>query len=66
MRRSRRWRIFAASPSPQSTVLQWVAGWKVAMACDIRIAEEQAQMALPEAGVGLLPCAGGANACPGW
>jgi enoyl-CoA hydratase/carnithine racemase len=29
------------------------------MACDIRIAEEQAQMALPEAKVGLLPCAGG-------
>ena len=34
-------------------------GLEVAMACDIRIAEEQAQMALPEAGVGLLPCAGG-------
>ena len=31
----------------------------MAMACDIRIAEEQAQMALPEAKVGLLPCAGG-------
>lgn len=29
------------------------------MACDIRIAEEQAQLALPEAKVGLLPCAGG-------
>ena len=34
-------------------------GLEVAMACDIRIAEEQAQMALPEARVGLLPCAGG-------
>ena len=34
-------------------------GLEVAMACDIRIAEEQAQMALPEAKVGLLPCAGG-------
>ena len=32
---------------------------EVALACDIRIAEEQAQMALPEAKVGLLPCAGG-------
>jgi enoyl-CoA hydratase/carnithine racemase len=31
-------------------------GLECAMACDIRIAEEQAQMALPEAGVGLLPC----------
>ncbi len=34
-------------------------GLEVAMACDIRIAEEHAQMALPEAKVGLLPCAGG-------
>ena len=34
-------------------------GLEVAMACDIRIAESQAQMALPEAKVGLLPCAGG-------
>jgi enoyl-CoA hydratase/carnithine racemase len=34
-------------------------GLEVAMACDIRIAEEQVQMALPEARVGLLPCAGG-------
>ncbi|MFT4822141.1 MAG: enoyl-CoA hydratase/carnithine racemase [Halioglobus sp.] len=34
-------------------------GLEFALACDIRIAEEQAQMALPEAKVGLLPCAGG-------
>lgn len=34
-------------------------GLEAAMACDIRIAEEHAQMALPEAKVGLLPCAGG-------
>ena len=34
-------------------------GLEVALACDIRIAEEQASMALPEAKVGLLPCAGG-------
>lgn len=34
-------------------------GLEVALACDIRIAEEQAHMALPEAKVGLLPCAGG-------
>ena len=35
------------------------AGLSVALACDLRVAEEHAQMALPEAGVGLLPCAGG-------
>ncbi|MUH71139.1 enoyl-CoA hydratase [Psychrosphaera haliotis] len=34
-------------------------GLEVALACDIRICEDQAQMALPEAKVGLLPCAGG-------
>lgn len=34
-------------------------GLEVALACDIRIAETQAVMALPEAKVGLLPCAGG-------
>jgi enoyl-CoA hydratase/carnithine racemase len=34
-------------------------GLEVALACDIRIVERQARMALPEARVGLLPCAGG-------
>jgi enoyl-CoA hydratase/carnithine racemase len=34
-------------------------GLECAMACDLRIAEAHAQMALPEASVGLLPCAGG-------
>lgn len=34
-------------------------GLECALACDLRIAERQAQMALPEAAVGLLPCAGG-------
>ncbi|TPH12593.1 enoyl-CoA hydratase [Litorilituus lipolyticus] len=34
-------------------------GLEVALACDIRIAEQHAVMALPEATVGLLPCAGG-------
>ncbi|OED40339.1 enoyl-CoA hydratase [Endozoicomonas sp. (ex Bugula neritina AB1)] len=34
-------------------------GLEVALACDLRVAEEQAVMALPEASVGLLPCAGG-------
>ena len=34
-------------------------GLEVALACDIRIVEEQARLALPEARVGLLPCAGG-------
>ena len=36
-------------------------GLEAALACDIRIAEEQAQLALPEPKVGLLPCAGGSQ-----
>jgi enoyl-CoA hydratase/carnithine racemase len=31
-------------------------GLECALACDLRIAEEHAQMALPEASIGLLPC----------
>ena len=34
-------------------------GLEAALACDIRIAETHAQMALPEGAVGLLPAAGG-------
>lgn len=34
-------------------------GLEACLACDIRIAESHAQMALPEPKVGLLPCAGG-------
>jgi len=34
-------------------------GLECALACDLRVAEEHAVMALPEASVGLLPCAGG-------
>jgi len=39
-------------------------GLECALACDLRIVEEQAQLALPEAGVGLLPCAGGTQNLP--
>ncbi len=34
-------------------------GLECALACDLRIAESQAVMSLPEATVGLLPCGGG-------
>jgi enoyl-CoA hydratase/carnithine racemase len=34
-------------------------GLECALACDLRVAEAQAQLALPEAAVGLLPCGGG-------
>ena len=39
-------------------------GLECALACDIRVAEEQAQMALPEPAVGLLPGGGGTQNLP--
>lgn len=39
-------------------------GLECALACDLRIVEEQAQLALPEATVGMLPCAGGTQNLP--
>ena len=48
-----------------------MGGLEVALACDIRIAEQQAKLGLPEASVGFLPCAGGTQRLtelvgPGW
>lgn len=39
-------------------------GLEAALACDLRIAESHAQMALPEAAVGLLPCGHGTQTLP--
>ncbi len=39
-------------------------GLECALACDLRVAEEHSVMALPEAAVGLLPCAGGTQWLP--
>lgn len=39
-------------------------GLECALACDLRIAEAQAAMALPEASIGLLPCGGGTQNLP--
>jgi enoyl-CoA hydratase/carnithine racemase len=39
-------------------------GLECALACDLRIAEEQAQMALPEPSIGLLPCGCGTQTLP--
>lgn len=39
-------------------------GLECALACDLRVAEEHAVLALPEAAVGLLPCAGGTQWLP--
>src|SRR6202795_3132080 len=39
-------------------------GLECALACDLRIAEDHAQMALPEPSVGLLPCGCGTQTLP--
>ena len=39
-------------------------GLECALACDIRVAEEKAVLALPEPKVGLLPCGGGTQVLP--
>ncbi|HEY1999064.1 enoyl-CoA hydratase [Paraburkholderia sp.] len=39
-------------------------GLECALACDIRIAEQHAQLALPETAVGLLPCGCGTQTLP--
>ncbi len=39
-------------------------GLECTLACDVRIAEEHAQMGLPEPGVGLLPAGGGTQNLP--
>ncbi|HLX00622.1 MAG TPA: enoyl-CoA hydratase [Trinickia sp.] len=39
-------------------------GLECALSCDVRIAEEHAQLALPEPGVGLLPCGAGTQTLP--
>jgi enoyl-CoA hydratase/carnithine racemase len=39
-------------------------GLECALACDLRLCEEQAQMALPEPSVGLLPCGCGTQTLP--
>lgn len=61
---------FEALQEARSVVIAAINGYAMggglecALACDIRIAEEQAQMALPEAAVGLLPCGCGTQTLP--
>ena len=40
------------------------SGLEIALCCDIRIASEDAQFALPEAGLGIIPAAGGSQTLP--
>lgn len=55
-------------PKPTIAVLNGLTlggGCELALACDLRIAEAQVQIGLPEVKLGLFPGAAGHNACPG-
>jgi enoyl-CoA hydratase/carnithine racemase len=61
---------FTALQEARSVVIAAINGYAMggglecALACDMRIAEEHAQMALPEPAVGLLPCGCGTQTLP--
>ena len=40
------------------------SGLEIALCCDLRLAAEDAQFALPEAGLGIIPAAGGSQTLP--
>ena len=44
--------------------MPWGAGWKLAMACTLRVVGDGARLGLPEVKLGLLPGAGGTQRLP--
>ena len=54
--------VLASLPFPTIAAIEGVAlggGLELALACDMRIAGENAKLGLPEANLGILPGAGG-------
>lgn len=61
------WGLFPGITKPTIAALHgyvFGSGIEIALCCDIRIAAEDALFALPEAGLGIIPAAGGSQTLP--
>ena len=61
------WRAFLDVPVPMIAAVHGYcigSGLEMALLCDLRIASEDAVFAMPEAGLGMIPAAGGTQTIP--
>jgi enoyl-CoA hydratase len=61
------WGLFLDIPQPLIAAVHGYvlgSGIEIALCCDIRIASDDAQFALPEVGLGIIPAAGGTQTLP--
>jgi enoyl-CoA hydratase len=61
------WGLFLSVPQPLIAALHGYVlgdGLEIALCCDIRIASEDVRMGAPEAGLGIIPAAGGSQTLP--
>ena len=61
------WGLFLSIPKPLVAALHGYvlgSGVEMALCCDIRIASEDAQLGVPETGLGMIPAAGGSQTLP--